>query len=153
MSGIDWEPLVKAALEVRLNAYTPYSGYMVGAALLGSNGRIYPGCNVENASYPVGLCAERSALATAVSAGCREFDALVIATAGPQPGTPCGMCRQALNELSPKLPMLLVTPGGTREEHALDDLLPGSFGPDMLRESVEFDRSQLELELDMNLDD
>jgi len=122
---------------------------MVGAALLGADGKIYSGCNLENASYPVGLCAERAALATAVSAGCQEFDALVIATAGPMPGTPCGMCRQALNEFSPTLPMLLITPGGTRQEYTLDDLLPGSFGPEMLRESVEFDRSQLELELDL----
>lgn len=145
---MDWEPLIEAALEVRRNAYTPYSGYMVGAALLGADGRIYSGCNLENASYPVGLCAERAALATAVSAGCREFEALVIATSGPQPGTPCGMCRQALNELAPTLLMLLVTPGGSRQEHTLDELLPGSFGPDMLRASVEFDRSQLELDLD-----
>jgi cytidine deaminase len=144
---MNWEPLIEAALEVRQRAYAPYSGYFVGAALLCADGTIHVGCNVENASYPVGFCAERSALAAAVSAGHRELLALVIATPGPTPGTPCGMCRQALNELAPDLPILLVTPGGARQEHTLSELLPGSFGPAMLRESIELS-AQIRLDLD-----
>jgi cytidine deaminase len=144
---MNWEPLIEAALEVRQRAYAPYSGYFVGAALLCADGTIHVGCNVENASYPVGFCAERSALAAAVSAGRREHLAIVIATPGPTPGTPCGMCRQALNELAPDLPILLVTPGGARQEHTLSELLPGSFGPAMLRESIELP-AQIRLDLD-----
>jgi cytidine deaminase len=144
---MNWESLIEAALEVRQRAYAPYSGYFVGAALLCADGTIHVGCNVENASYPVGFCAERSALAAAVSAGHRELLALVIATPGPTPGTPCGMCRQALNELAPDLPILLVTPGGARQEHTLSELLPGSFGPAMLRESIELS-AQIRLDLD-----
>lgn len=129
MAEIDWEPLVEAALEVRGQAYAPYSGYAVGAALLAADGRVFVGCNVENASYPVGLCAERVALGAAVAGGARAFAALVVATRGPTPGTPCGMCRQALVELAPDLPVLLVTPEGARAEWSLAALLPGSFGP------------------------
>ncbi len=126
---VDWEPLVEAALDARARAYAPYSGYAVGAALRAADGRVFVGCNVENASYPVGLCAERVALGTAVAAGARDFSALVVATRGPSPGTPCGMCRQALVELAPDLAVLLVTPEGQRAEWTLADLLPGSFGP------------------------
>lgn len=148
MAEVDWEPLVGAALEVRGRAYAPYSRYRVGAALLGHNGSIYVGCNVENASYPVCLCAEHSAIASAVSAGCREFDALVVATGGDVPGPPCGVCRQALREFAPEIPILLVTtartsqqlalpdlfgdPPSQREALSLDELLPHSFGPSML---------------------
>ncbi len=145
MSAIDWDPLVEAALEVRLRAYAPYSNYRVGAALLGANGKIYVGCNVENAAYPVCICAERAALASAVSLGCREFDALVVATEGDPPAAPCGVCRQALNEFAPEIPIQLVTTsrrstqlylpdifGGAapkRQQMSLNQLLPHSFGP------------------------
>lgn len=147
MSVLDWEPLVKAALRVRLRAYAPYSGYMVGAALLCRDGKIYTGCNVENASYPVGTCAERVAMGAAVAAGCREPVALVIATPGPKPGTPCGMCRQALSEFAPDLPILLVTPRDVREQWTLEQLMPGIFNRAMLSEGAELDQRQLELEL------
>jgi cytidine deaminase len=126
---VEWQPLIDAALEARGRSYSPYSGYAVGAALLGSDGQVYAGCNVENASYPVSMCAERVALGAAVAAGCRDFDALVIATRGPVPGAPCGLCRQALSEHAPDLPILLVTPEGHRSEWTLAELLPGSFGP------------------------
>lgn len=148
MSLLDWEPLAQAALKVRLKAYAPYSGYKVGAALLGINGKIYTGANVENASYPVGLCAERAALAAAISDGCHELIGLAIATPGPKPGPPCGMCRQALNEFARTLPILLVTPRGAREEHRLRELLPGSFNREMLTEGADFDQRQLELGLE-----
>jgi cytidine deaminase len=127
VSGVDWEPLVAAAIEARARAYAPYSGYRVGAALLTVDGHVFVGCNVENASYPVCLCAERSALATAVSAGHQRFAAIVVATAGDRPAPPCGMCRQALVEFEPSLPVLGVTPEGVRELWSLSELLPGAF--------------------------
>jgi cytidine deaminase len=129
VSEPDWDPLVKVALKMRKKAYAPYSGYHVGAALLSKSGRVFRGCNVENASYPVCICAERVALGAAVAAGCRDFTALVIATRGPKPGTPCGLCRQALSEFAPDLPVLLVTPEGKRASWTVKKLLPGSFGP------------------------
>ena len=147
---IDWEPLIEAALEVLKRAYAPYSKYRVGAALLGADGNIYVGCNVENAAYPVCICAERSALVTAVSQGCQEFRALVVATEGEKPAAPCGVCRQALNEFAPDLPIQLVTaartstqlylpdlfgaPTPTREQVSLHELLPHSFGRAALEE-------------------
>ena len=93
--------LIKAALEARQNAYAPYSGFLVGAALLADSGRIYTGVNVENASYPVGICAERSAFAAAVSAGERSFSGLAIVGGGSDGlciTPPCGMCRQTIAE-------------------------------------------------------
>lgn len=127
MSDVDWEELVEAALKVRENAYAPYSNYRVGAAILASRGRIFVGCNVENAAYPVCICAEQAAIGAAVTAGCRRFKAIVVATAGPKPAPPCGMCRQALSEFGPKLEVLLVSTEGTREEWKLSALLPGAF--------------------------
>ena len=133
MSNIDWEPLIKAALKVRKKAYAPYSKYRVGAALRADRGRIFAACNVENASYPVCICAEQVAIGAAVSAGCRQFQALVVATPGPRPAPPCGMCRQALSEFGPTMPVLLVTPEGVQEEWTLADLLPGAFQADTLK--------------------
>lgn len=126
MSGaVDWDDLRQAAREARSNAYAPYSSQRVGAAVLAS-GRVFAGCNVENASYPVGLCAERAALAAAVSAGCRELRAVAIVSDRGFP--PCGMCRQALAEFSPDVPLLLV--GDDREvETSLARLLPDPFSP------------------------
>ena len=132
---IEWKPLIKAALEARERAYARYSGYKVGAALATKDGPVFQGCNVENAAYPICLCAERAALGAAVSAGFQAFTALAIATGGDRPGTPCGMCRQALSEFARDLPIMLVTPTGARDEWTLTQLLPGSFGPDMLEET------------------
>ncbi len=134
---VEWQPLIDAALEARSRAYAPYSGYLVGAALLGAGGELFTGCNVENAAYPICLCAERAALGTAVSAGCQRFVALAIATGGSRPGTPCGMCRQALSEFTPDLPIMLVTANGQSAQWSLDQLLPGSFGPAMLQDHEE----------------
>ncbi len=134
MSEIDWERLIEIALDVRERAYAPYSNYRVGAALLTQDGQIFSGCNVENASYPVCLCAEQAAIGAAMSAGCREFTALVVATPGDRAAPPCGKCRQALNEFAPDLPIVLITPGGARDEWKLSDLLPGAFGPKTLSE-------------------
>ncbi len=106
MSSIDWDALKVAAKEAQKNAYAPYSGFKVGAAV-SSGGNIFSGCNVENASFPVGLCAERAAIAAAVSSGFQELDALVVYA--DKPVVPCGMCRQALAEFNPKLPILMVS--------------------------------------------
>jgi cytidine deaminase len=125
----DWQPLIAAAQAARQRAYAPYSNYHVGAALLGEDGQIHVGCNVENASYPVTLCAERVALSHAVSVGCRRFKALVVTTQGDRPVSPCGMCRQALNEFAPQIPIMLVPEKGPSRQVNLGDILPDAFGP------------------------
>jgi len=99
------ENLLKCAREAREAAYAPYSGFRVGAALLSHNGQIFKGCNVENVSYGATNCAERTAVFSAVAAGCRDFDAIAIA-AGDKIIFPCGICRQVLAEFSPKLTVI-----------------------------------------------
>lgn len=128
-----------AALEVMERAYAPYSGFRVGAALRGTDGSIAMGCNVENAAYPVGTCAERSALATAVAAGSRNFDLLVIATESEEPAAPCGFCRQALSEFSSggALEIVSLTTGGRMARWQLAELLPHPFGPGSLGPAAE----------------
>ncbi len=124
--------LVAAALSARNQAYAPYSKFLVGAALLSEDGRIFTGCNVENASYGLTICAERNAVFSAVAAGCKTFNHIVIATDTPQPTPPCGACRQVLFEFSPGLSIGLATPSGLKSWHPLADLLPGAFGPKSL---------------------
>jgi cytidine deaminase len=126
-------PLIAAARAAMANAYAPYSKFHVGAALLCSDGSIVSGCNVENASYGATICAERGAIMTAVAAGKRSFDAAVVITRGPDPASPCGMCRQMLYEFAPRLPILLVAETGAQRLVRLDEILPGAFGPDDLR--------------------
>jgi len=123
--AIDWDELVAAARTARGNAYAPYSGISVGAALLAGD-RIFAGCNVENSSYPVGCCAERGAISAAVAAGCRDIQAVAIACDRPIP--PCGMCRQALAEFNPAMEVVLVGEGDAdRVLTSLDRLLPDPF--------------------------
>ena len=126
------DPMLDAARAALAHAYAPYSGFRVGAAVRGRSGRIYPGCNVENASYPVSLCAERGALAAAVAAGETAIDEVLVVTARGPLCPPCGMCRQALSEFGPDVPVHLVGPDGTRATHRLSDLLPAAFGPAFL---------------------
>ena len=121
---IDWEALKAAAGEAGKNAYAPYSGFKVGAAVL-AGGEIFIGCNVENASYPVGICAERAALSAALVAGHRTVDAVVVVA--PKPVTPCGMCRQALAEFNPDVPILMLSEQ-LEAQAALGRLLPDPFG-------------------------
>jgi len=124
----DWEPLIAAARTAREHAYAPYSRFAVGAALLMEDGSIVAGCNVENRSYPVGICAERSALAAAVTRGLRRPQAAVVVTATSPPSPPCGMCREALRELgADEMPVLLVNLDGERQEWSLETLLPFRF--------------------------
>ena len=125
--GIDASALVAAALAARERSYSPYSKFAVGAALLTSAGEVFTGCNVENCSYGLTICAERTAACTAVAAGRREFAALALALSGG--GTPCGACRQFLAEFSPNLPIYIVDADapGKFMETSLDVLLPGRF--------------------------
>ena len=137
LPAIDWSSLVAAAREVREHAYAPYSSYPVGAALLSGSGRIYTGCNVENASYGLALCAERSAVAAMIAAGERTIRAIAIVTDGPIPGPPCGMCRQVLAEFADDVPVHLASAqaGAMARTTSLSKLLADPFRPQMLRTS------------------
>lgn len=126
-----WKNLLQQAIEAREPAYAPYSGYKVGAALLASNGKIYRGCNIENAAYGPSVCAERTAIFKAVSEGEREFEAIAVVTADG--GMPCGVCRQVLREFAPNLVVIVGNLEGRYRVFTLPDLLPHSFGPENLR--------------------
>ena len=134
MSTIDWDDLVRRARAVREHAHAPYSNYRVGAALITASGAIHVGCNVENASYGLTVCAERSAIASMVAAGDREPIAIAIVTAGPEAGSPCGMCRQVLAEFAMDLPVRLLTtdPSTPPTLTTLGELLPLAFRADKL---------------------
>ena len=119
--------LIRCAAEFRSRAYAPYSGFAVGAALLAASGRVYGGVNVENASYPVGICAERTAVAAAITAGEHDFEALAVIADSPAPCAPCGMCRQMLMEFPLKRIILANTAGATRVLTPAE-LLPHAFG-------------------------
>ena len=121
---IDWSALRSVAEQARERAYAPYSQYRVGAALLDAEGHIHAGANVENASYGLCLCAERSAFGRAISDGVRSFRAIFVLTQGEAPGTPCGMCRQVLAELAPGIPVRCETVGGARLDTHVAALLP-----------------------------
>lgn len=137
--AIDWEALDKAAREVRRHAHAPYSGYSVGAAILTASGRTFVGCNVENASYGLSICAERSAIVQMIAAGERMPVALAVVTPGtsrlgpgvesPPLGAPCGMCRQTLAEFADDLPIRLSAEGETNLSRttSLAALLPEAF--------------------------
>jgi len=125
--------LVERARLVRERAYAPYSGLTVGAALLGRSGRVFTGCNVENAAYPLCTCAERVAVAKAVSEGEREFEAIAVVTATG--AAPCGACRQILREFAgPEalLRVIIADLAGSARIFTLDQLLPESFTRDQL---------------------
>jgi cytidine deaminase len=124
--------LVDAALAVRARAYAPYSRFMVGAALRTTDGAVFAGCNVENAAYPLGSCAEAGAIAAMVAGGHTRIAEVVVAAAGPLPCTPCGGCRQKLREFAgADTPVHMVDADGTLlMTRSLSHLLPDSFGPE-----------------------
>ncbi len=120
----DSELIIEAA-QVREYAYAPYSKYKVGAALLGVSGRVYTGCNVENGVYPLGICAERAAVAKAVSEGERQFEAIAVVT--EDGGTPCGACRQVLSEFGLDIRVIVASTAGNIRIFTVRELLPEAF--------------------------
>lgn len=133
--------LCSLAIKAMDNAYVPYSGYRVGAALLGKSGKVYLGCNIENASYTPTVCGERTAIFKAVSEGEREFE--MIAVAGGRDGVvegafpPCGVCRQVMAEFcAPDFPVIMVTGKDSYEKYTLEQILPLCFGPKFVEKDL-----------------
>lgn len=137
------DDLFAAACAARANAHAPYSGFAVGAAVRGGSGRVYAGCNVENAAFPAGLCAEAVAIGACICAGETEIvEALVVAQA-PAPVTPCGSCRQRLREFAADaMQVHAADPDGLRASFSLGSLLPHSFGPDHLSRPLRSSRDE-----------
>lgn len=122
------QQLIQEAIEAQKFSYSPYSNYAVGASLLGKSGKTFSGANVENSVYPLGLCAERTAVFKAVSEGEKEFEAIAVVTRDG--GTPCGSCRQVLAEFGTDIVVLIADEqGNLMQEMQVKDLLPFSFGP------------------------
>lgn len=124
------DALIDAACEARAQAYAPYSNFKVGAAVLAEDGRIFTGVNVENASYGLTICAERSAVFTAATAGVRHL--LAIAICAEDAASPCGACRQVLSEFAKDIPVWLSDTQGATRRTSLHTLLPDHFGPEHL---------------------
>ncbi|KAJ6142563.1 hypothetical protein N7471_002016 [Penicillium samsonianum] len=122
------------AIDAKATAYCPYSKFRVGACILTTSGEFISGANVENAAYPVGTCAERVAIGTAVVAGHKDFKALAVATDIKPPASPCGMCRQFIREFtSPSFPVYMYDGEGNYKVMTMEELLPDSFGPEHLK--------------------
>lgn len=137
-SGDGMSPLTKrlfdAASEARQHAYAPYSGYAVGAAMMDEHGAIFSGANIENASFPMGICAERAAIAKLANTGSRAILAVLVLSKDGAP--PCGMCLQTIAEFAApgrEVPITLARPEGQATSHTLDELLPIRFGPSSVR--------------------
>jgi cytidine deaminase len=126
--------LVKKALEARKKAYAPYSNYWVGSALIDEKGRLFTGCNVENASYPAGLCAERTAIVKMVSEGGKRIKSIVVAASSEEPVFPCGMCLQVIQEFGADAEVIAVNKKGDRFKKVLTrTLFPFAFDPEKLK--------------------
>ncbi len=132
MPPADYTELITAATAARKHAYVPYSRFAVGAAVLTAAGAIFTGCNIENAAYPLTLCAERVALFSAYAAGAREITALAVMTDTEAVASPCGACRQVMLELAPTSTVLLLNLRGMQRRVTPQDLLPGAFGATFL---------------------
>ncbi|ATC63027.1 cytidine deaminase [Nibricoccus aquaticus] len=128
--------LEKAAREAAKKSYSPYSMFPVGVAILMESGKVFTGTNVENASYGLCNCAERTAIFSAVAAGERVLSCVVVYTPTREPTSPCGACRQVINEFGPKIPVISVCDGEERIETTLDVLLPKAFGPHNLAQGL-----------------
>jgi cytidine deaminase len=127
---MDYDGLIAKALEAREKAHAPYSHFTVGAALLARSGRVYTGCNVENASYGLSVCAERTAVFKAVSEGERDFEAIAVVTENG--ATPCGACRQVLMEFGEDIQVVVADEAGGYQVFELQELLPEAFTPEHL---------------------
>ena len=122
-----YDALIERAKEAMKEAYAPYSGFKVGAALLGRSGRIYCSGNIENAASGAGICAERAALARAVASGEKEFEVVVVVGTSDEPVSPCGLCRQSLIEFGEDMTVIMSNAGGEAMVAKLSDLLPAAF--------------------------
>jgi len=132
---MDVTTLIEEAKLARQKAYVPYSKFQVGAALLTKDGKVYHGCNIENAAYSMCNCAERTAIFSALAQGDRNFKALAVIADTDRPVSPCGACRQVISELCPKEMMVTLTNlKGDTLEITVEDLLPGAFSPEDLHE-------------------
>ena len=130
------QELIAEALKAREFAYVPYSKFKVGAALLTEDGKVYKGCNIENAAYSLCNCAERTALFKAYSDGEKSFKMLAVAADTPGPVSPCGACRQVISELcSPNMPVILTNLNGQVKEMTVQELLPGAFSSEDLHDT------------------
>jgi cytidine deaminase len=136
MAQPDYATLMDAALQARAHAYVPYSKFAVGAAVLSANGTIVPGCNIENAAYPMTICAERVALFSAYAAGASDIVAIAVVTDTAEVASPCGACRQVINELAPHATIVLFNLHGAQQLTDIQQLLPHGFGPRQLEEAM-----------------
>lgn len=133
VNEIPWEALFEAAQTAQGRAHAPYSKFPVGAAILGDDGRIYAGCNVENASYGLGVCAERNAIGRAVVEGAKKVIAVAIVANAARPTPPCGACRQVISEFAePSVPVRYRSPAGKEGRYTVGELLPDAFNRDFL---------------------
>ena len=121
------DELVRAARQALENAYAPYSGFPVGVALLSRDGKVFTGVNVENASIGLSVCAERNAIAKAVSEGVRDFERMAVVTNAPEPTPPCGVCRQVIWEFTHDLPIVIESASGERLTATIAELFPYPF--------------------------
>ena len=130
LAAPDFAALFAAASRIQPRAYAPYSRFKVGAALLADDGTVYAGCNVENAAYPVGACAEAGAISAMIAGGAKAISAILVFGEGAELVTPCGACRQRIREFAlPETPVAIAGPEGVRARFTLEELLPASFGP------------------------
>jgi cytidine deaminase len=132
-NNTDLEKLIQEAKRVQKRAYAPYSKFSVGAAVLGGTGRIYTGCNIENSSFGLTICAERVALFKAISEGEETIPALVLITDTETTVWPCGACRQVLAEFSPNMQIVSVNKEGQREAKTLSGIFPDAFNRELLK--------------------